>query len=79
MLVSDNYLMGSTSSKVFDPLFEKKDLAFAFVGLDNAGKSTMLKQMNLGRIVQTMPDIGLIVESVKYRNIKRVFQRFILF
>lgn len=39
------------------------------VGLDAAGKTTILYKLKLGEIVTTIPTIGFNVESVSYKNI----------
>eukprot|EP00996_Jenningsia_fusiforme_P003200 NODE_4004_length_878_cov_138.300362_g3692_i0.p2 GENE.NODE_4004_length_878_cov_138.300362_g3692_i0~~NODE_4004_length_878_cov_138.300362_g3692_i0.p2 ORF type:complete len:183 (-),score=50.49 NODE_4004_length_878_cov_138.300362_g3692_i0:267-815(-) len=62
--------MGLTISKVFKNLFGKKDVRILMVGLDAAGKTTILYKMKLGEIVTTIPTIGFNVETVEYKNIK---------
>ncbi|KAF1492177.1 ADP-ribosylation factor 5, partial [Eudyptula minor novaehollandiae] len=42
---------------------------FAAVGLDAAGKTTILYKLKLGEIVTTIPTIGFNVETVEYKNI----------
>ena len=45
-------------------------LLFHFpVGLDAAGKTTILYKLKLGEIVTTIPTIGFNVETVEYKNI----------
>lgn len=45
-------------------------LHFPFsVGLDAAGKTTILYKLKLGEIVTTIPTIGFNVETVEYKNI----------
>ncbi len=39
------------------------------VGLDNAGKTTILYKLALGEVVVTQPTIGSNVEVVKYNNV----------
>lgn len=39
------------------------------VGLDAAGKTTILYKLKLGDVVHTIPTIGFNVETVEYRNI----------
>ena len=39
------------------------------VGLDNAGKTTILYQVKMGEVVQTTPTIGFNVETVKRKNL----------
>ena len=42
---------------------------FFSVGLDAAGKTTILYKLKLGEIVTTIPTIGFNVETVEYKNI----------
>jgi ADP-ribosylation factor protein 1 len=62
--------MGMTFSSVFKSLFGKKDVRILMVGLDAAGKTTILYKMKLGEIVTTIPTIGFNVETVEYKNLK---------
>ena len=39
------------------------------VGLDGAGKTTILYKLKLGEIVSTIPTVGFNVETVEYKNI----------
>ena len=39
------------------------------VGLDNAGKTTLLYKLKLGEVVTTIPTIGFNVETVVYKHI----------
>ena len=61
--------MGLTFSKMFSKLFGKKDVRILMVGLDAAGKTTILYKLKLGEIVTTIPAIGFNVETVEYKNI----------
>lgn len=47
----------------------KQDVRILMVGLDGAGKTTVLYKLKLGEIVSTIPTIGFNVETVEYRNI----------
>ena len=47
--------MGLTFSKMFGKLFGKKDVRILMVGLDAAGKTTILYKLKLGEIVTTIP------------------------
>lgn len=51
--------MGLTISGLFGRLFGKKQVRILMVGLDAAGKTTILYKMKLGEIVTTIPTIGL--------------------
>lgn len=61
--------MGLTISAVFNRLFSKKPMRILMVGLDAAGKTTILYKLKLGEIVTTIPTIGFNVETVEYKNI----------
>ncbi|TRY90790.1 hypothetical protein DNTS_028703 [Danionella cerebrum] len=50
-------------------LFGKKEMRILMVGLDAAGKTTILYKLKLGEIVTTIPTIGFNVETVEYKNI----------
>ena len=39
------------------------------VGLDAAGKTTILYKLKLGEVVTTIPTVGFNVETVKYKKI----------
>ena len=51
--------MGLTFSKLFDKLWGKKEMRILMVGLDAAGKTTILYKLKLGEIVTTIPTIGV--------------------
>jgi len=61
--------MGGNFGKLFKRLFSKKDMRILMVGLDAAGKTTILYKLKLGEIVTTIPTIGFNVETVEYKNI----------
>ncbi|XP_048189996.1 ADP-ribosylation factor 4-like [Perognathus longimembris pacificus] len=61
--------MGLTISSLFSRLFGKKQMHILMVGLDAAGKTTILYKLKLGEIVTTIPTIGFNVETVEYKNI----------
>uniref|UniRef100_A0A131XZY9 ADP-ribosylation factor n=1 Tax=Ixodes ricinus TaxID=34613 RepID=A0A131XZY9_IXORI len=61
--------MGLTISSLFTRLFGKKQVRILMVGLDAAGKTTILYKLKLGEIVTTIPTIGFNVETVEYKNI----------
>ena len=47
---------------------EESNKKVLFLGLDNAGKSTLLFQMKDNSFKDTVPTVGLNVESIKYRG-----------
>lgn len=61
--------MGLTISSALTRLFGKKQMRILMVGLDAAGKTTILYKLKLGEIVTTIPTIGFNVETVEYKNI----------
>eukprot|EP01084_Bolivina_argentea_P106583 190692_1 len=61
--------MGGFFGKVFDKLRGRLDMRILMVGLDAAGKTTILYKLKLGEIVTTIPTIGFNVETVEYKNI----------
>uniref|UniRef100_A0A3B5A4K5 ADP-ribosylation factor 1-like n=3 Tax=Ovalentaria incertae sedis TaxID=1489909 RepID=A0A3B5A4K5_9TELE len=63
-----NLTMGNFAS-LFKGLFGKKEMRILMVGLDAAGKTTILYKLKLGEIVTTIPTIGFNVETVEFKNI----------
>lgn len=50
--------MGNMFAGLFKNLFGKKEMRILMVGLDAAGKTTILYKLKLGEIVTTIPTIG---------------------
>ena len=61
--------MGLALSRVWSRLFGKREMRILMVGLDAAGKTTILYKLKLGEVVTTIPTIGFNVETVEYKNI----------
>jgi len=61
--------MGNTFARLFANFFGKKEMRILMVGLDAAGKTTILYKLKLGEVVTTIPTIGFNVETVEYKNI----------
>jgi ADP-ribosylation factor 1/2 len=59
--------MGLSISKLFTKFFGKKDMRILMVGLDAAGKTTILYKLKLGEVVTTIPTIGFNVETVSIK------------
>jgi len=55
--------MGLTFTKLFAKFFGKKDMRILMVGLDAAGKTTILYKLKLGEIVTTIPTIGTCLKN----------------
>ena len=56
--------MGLTVSNLMSRLFAKKQMRILMVGLDAAGKTTILYKLKLGEIVTTIPTIGKAKKSI---------------
>jgi len=61
--------MGNLLNKIWNKLVGSKEMRILMVGLDAAGKTTILYKLKLGEIVTTIPTIGFNVETVEYKNI----------
>ncbi|XP_037653691.1 ADP-ribosylation factor 2-like [Choloepus didactylus] len=61
--------MGNIFEKLFESLFGKKEMWILMVGLDAAGKTTILYKLKLGELVSAIPTIGFNVQMVEYKNI----------
>jgi len=61
--------MGLTITKLFNRFLKHPDMRILMVGLDAAGKTTILYKLKLGEIINTIPTIGFNVETVEYKNI----------
>jgi len=60
--------MGNGLKKFF-ALGKGKEQRIVMLGLDNAGKTTILYKLKMGEVVQTTPTIGFNVETVTRKNI----------
>eukprot|EP00938_MAST-03A_sp_MAST-3A-sp1_P007259 g7259.t1 len=60
--------MGNWIASIFGGFKEEKRILM--LGLDAAGKTTVLYKLKLGEIEHTVPTIGFNVESVTYKNIE---------
>uniref|UniRef100_A0A4W5LNI4 ADP-ribosylation factor n=1 Tax=Hucho hucho TaxID=62062 RepID=A0A4W5LNI4_9TELE len=61
------FQIGEKHSKPTSSSFKENNLKK--VGLDAAGKTTVLYKLKLGEVVTTIPTIGFNVETVEYKNI----------
>ena len=60
--------MGHTFSDIFGKWFKNKDTRILMLGLDAAGKTTILYRMKLGEDILTIPTIGFNVETIEYKG-----------
>ncbi|KZW03909.1 ARF/SAR superfamily [Exidia glandulosa HHB12029] len=68
--------MGLSISSLFNSIAslanwsKDKETRILMLGLDSAGKTTILYKLQIGEVVATIPTIGFNVETVQYKNIK---------
>ena len=62
--------MGIFISKLMETLIGKTEKRILMLGLDAAGKTTILFKLKLGEVIQSVPTIGFNMETVEYKNIK---------
>ncbi|KAL6581625.1 hypothetical protein OROMI_007548 [Orobanche minor] len=61
--------MGQAFRKVFDTFFGNSEMRVVMLGLDAAGKTTILYKLHIGEVLSTVPTIGFNVEKVQYKNV----------
>merc|ERR1712194_950843 len=66
---SSDVAMGLAFSKIWARMVGKTEMRILMVGLDAAGKTTILYKLKLGEVVTTIPTIGFNVETVEYKNL----------
>ena len=47
----------------------QKETRLLILGLDGAGKTTILYKLKLGEVVTTIPTVGFNFETVEYQNV----------
>merc|ERR1719181_869858 len=52
-----------------DRIVGRTEMRILMLGLDAAGKTTILYKLKLGQVVTTVPTVGFNVETVEYKNI----------
>lgn len=63
------YILGVLFS-YFKSLIGTREMRILILGLDGAGKTTILYRLQVGEVVTTIPTIGFNVEQVTYKNLK---------
>ncbi|XP_068234606.1 ADP-ribosylation factor-like protein 1 isoform X1 [Palaemon carinicauda] len=54
----------------FRSLIGSREMRILILGLDGAGKTTILYRLQVGEVVTTIPTIGFNVEQVTYKNLR---------
>lgn len=62
--------MGLSFAKIFEKMFGKTEARILMLGLDAAGKTTIVYKLKLGEVLNSVPTIGFNVETVEFKNIK---------
>ncbi|CAN1269152.1 ADP-ribosylation factor [Linum perenne] len=61
--------MGQAFRRLFDAFFGNTEMRVVMLGLDAAGKTTILYKLHIGEVLSTVPTIGFNVEKVQYKNV----------
>jgi len=61
--------MGALLDKLYNHFSKKKEQRILMVGLDGAGKTTILYKLKLGEVLTQIPTVGFCVETIEYKNI----------
>ena len=56
--------------KLLSKIFSNKQMRILMLGLDAAGKTTILYKLKISDNVNTIPTVGFNVESISYKNVK---------
>ena len=62
--------MGNVFRNLFEKKLPKKQCKVVMLGLDGAGKTTILYSLKLGDVLMTIPTIGFNVEEVHFKTIQ---------
>ena len=62
--------MGNYFFSAWKSMVGNKEVRILMLGLDAAGKTTILYKLKLNEVVNTIPTIGFNVETFEYKNIE---------
>ncbi|KAK4362804.1 hypothetical protein RND71_018045 [Anisodus tanguticus] len=68
VFVNHQNIMGQAFRKLLDT-FGNSEMRVVMLGLDAAGKTTILYKLHIGEVLSTVPTIGFNVEKVQYKNV----------
>lgn len=63
-------VMGNSFSRILGKLFGSREMKILMLGLDNAGKTTILYKLKLNKIRTSAPTVGFNVETLTFKNLK---------
>ena len=66
---SEDIIMGMYISTLFGRLFASTPARVCMIGLDGAGKTTILYKLKLNEVVTTIPTIGFNVDEITIKNL----------
>ena len=61
--------MGIVLSMMVEKIFGSQRAKIAMLGLDAAGKTTIMYKLKLNEVVTTIPTIGINVEEIQFHNL----------
>ena len=61
--------MGIVLSMMVEKIFGSQRAKIAMLGLDAAGKTTIMYKLKLNEVVTTIPTIGFNVEEIQFHNL----------
>lgn len=61
--------MGLLLSMLSEKMFGPQQARLAMLGLDAAGKTTILYKLNLNETITTIPTVGFNVETINFHNL----------
>merc|ERR1711971_263140 len=62
--------MGNLFTNIWKRMVGTREMRILMVGLDAAGKTTIVYKLKLGEVLNSIPTIGFNVETVEFKNIK---------
>ena len=65
--------MGFLISKLYGKLFFNKQTCIPILGIDGAGKTTIIYRLKAGEVIKTIPTIGFNVETFDYKGFNLTF------